>query len=146
MVKYINNTIVFVLFFFLTDNIHWNLSIANGSEITDDSSMWKGMVKGDGVDLDTKVMSLQGAGHVTLGSFDDGCPGNPSMCEEGFTVSFWMKYGGKIPKRAENQRNGVKLRLFLQRNFIFEMIIEVCVTLGAELKTPNRFYFNTRDL
>lgn len=47
------------------------------------------------MDLDTNVMSLQGGGHVILGSFPDRCPGIPSLCEDGFTVSFWMKHGGK---------------------------------------------------
>ena len=50
---------------------------------------------GDGVDLDTNVMSLQGGGHVILGNFPDRCPGIPSLFEDGFTVSFWMKHGGK---------------------------------------------------
>ncbi|XP_022800570.1 uncharacterized protein LOC111338360 [Stylophora pistillata] len=80
----------------MTDNIHWSLSSANGSEVADESLLWRGKVEGDGVDLDTNVISLQGAGHVTLGRFHDNCPGNPSMCEDGFTVSFWMKYGVKF--------------------------------------------------
>ena len=49
--------------------------------------------------MDTNTISLQGAGHVTLGRFDDSCPGNPTMCENGFTVSFWMKYGGKVASK-----------------------------------------------
>lgn len=81
------------------DNIHWSLSSAHGSEIADDSFLWRGKVEGDGVDMDTNTISLQGAGHVTLGRFDDSCPGNPSMCENGFTVSFWMKYGGKVTSK-----------------------------------------------
>lgn len=40
-------------------------------------------------------MSSQGGGHVILGSFADRCPGIPSLCEDGFSVSFWMKHGGK---------------------------------------------------
>jgi len=79
----------------LTDNIHWSLSTADKDIIVDDSSLWQGNVVGDGVDLDTNVMSLQGGGHVILGSFPDRCPGIPSLCEDGFTVSFWMKHGGK---------------------------------------------------
>ncbi len=82
-----------------TDNIHWSLSSAKDNIITDDSSVWQGNVVGEGVDLDTNVMSLQGGGHVILGRFDDRCPGNPSLCEEGFTVSFWMKHGGKIKSK-----------------------------------------------
>ena len=51
---------------------------------------------GDGVSLDSKVMSLQGGGHVILGSFERNCPGNPSLCTDDFSVSFWMKHGGRI--------------------------------------------------
>ena len=78
---------------------HWSLSSAHGNEIADDSFLWRGKVEGDGVDMDTNTISLQGAGHVTLGRFDDSCPGNPTMCEDGFTVSFWMKYGGKVASK-----------------------------------------------
>ena len=49
----------------------------------------------EGVDLDTNVMSFQGGGHVILGSFEDYCPGIPSLCDDSFSVSFWMKHGGK---------------------------------------------------
>ena len=47
------------------------------------------------MDLDTNVMSFQGGGHVILGSFAKRCPGIPSLCGDSFTVSFWMKHGGK---------------------------------------------------
>lgn len=33
---------------------------------------------------------------MILGCFDDSCLGNLIMCENGFIVSFWMKYGGKV--------------------------------------------------
>ena len=51
---------------------------------------------GEGVTMDTNVMSLQGGGHVTLGKFDKYCPGNPSLCLNDFSVSFWMKHGGRF--------------------------------------------------
>lgn len=98
-----------------TDNIHWSLSRAIENNVTDDSSLWQGNVVGDGVELDTEVMSLQGRGHVILGRFDDFCPGNPSLCEEGFTVSFWMKHGGKT-KRENMHRFHDLLRI---HRFVF---------------------------
>ena len=64
---------------------------------------------GDGVDLDTNVMSFQGGGHVILGSFADRCPGISSLCEDGFTVSFWMKHGGKASRSLEFQNHGGKM-------------------------------------
>ena len=51
---------------------------------------------GDGVTMDTSVMSLQGRGHVILGRFEKNCPGSPELCKNDFSVSFWMKYGGRI--------------------------------------------------
>ena len=72
------------------------MSSGNEANITDDSSSWKGHVTGEGVTMDTNVMSLQGGGHVTLGKFDKYCPGNPSLCLNDFSVSFWMKHGGRF--------------------------------------------------
>ena len=71
------------------------MSSADSHNITDDSTSWRGHVIGDGVTMDTKVMSLQGGGHVILGSFDNKCPGNPAICHDGYSVSFWIKDGGR---------------------------------------------------
>ena len=77
------------------DHIHWTLSSTDNSAITDDTSYWHGHIVGSGVVLDSKVLSLQGGGHVILGRFSNTCPGNPSLCEDGYSVSFWVKQGGR---------------------------------------------------
>lgn len=78
------------------DHIHWTLSSTDNSAITDDTSYWHGHIVGSGVVLDSKVLSLQGGGHVILGRFSNTCPGNPSLCEDGYSVSFWLKQGGRF--------------------------------------------------
>ena len=92
------------------DHIHWTLSSADNSAITDDTSYWQGHIVGSGVVLDSKVLSLQGGGHVILGRFNNTCPGNPSLCEDGYSVSFWMKQGGRWGAylAAERRREQVK--------------------------------------
>lgn len=57
------------------------------------------------MDLDTNVMSFQGGGHVNLESFADRCPGISSLCDDSFSVSFWMKHGGK---RFRSQKSRFK--------------------------------------
>lgn len=72
------------------------------------------------MDLDTKVMSFQGGGHVILGSFADRCPGIPSLCEDGFTVSFWMKHGGKTFRIQNHEKNA--LALCFTNNFYYFLL------------------------
>lgn len=57
------------------------------------------------MDLDTNVMSFQGGGHVNLESFADRCPGISSLCDDSFSVSFWMEHGGK---RFRSQKSRFK--------------------------------------
>ena len=87
--------ILAILINYSIDHIHWTLSSTDNSAITDDTSYWKGHIIGSGVVLDSKVLSLQGGGHVILGRFNNTCPGNPSLCQDGYSVSFWLKQGGR---------------------------------------------------
>uniref|UniRef100_A0A6P8I724 Uncharacterized protein LOC116299796 n=1 Tax=Actinia tenebrosa TaxID=6105 RepID=A0A6P8I724_ACTTE len=49
-----------------------------------------------GVNDELGVLSLNGSGHVIFDGFGEDCLTKPDRCPNGFTLSFWFKYGGLI--------------------------------------------------
>ena len=52
-------------------------------------------VRGLGVSDVTNVLSIEGQGYVDIRNLSDDCLGKPELCDEGLSVSFWVKHGGK---------------------------------------------------
>lgn len=52
-------------------------------------------VVGAGVDNTMKVLSLHGNGYLNLGDFKSSCYSDPALCENGFSVSMWIKHKGE---------------------------------------------------
>lgn len=59
-------------------------------------SLRKATAVGTGVDSHLKVLSLHADNnsYVTFGDVASECISNPALCEQGISVSFWMKHQG----------------------------------------------------
>ena len=88
------------MFQFLQKEMHrWHLSsVSKEGTFQDLLSGRHGVVLNNGGEEQQGILSLQDTSSATI-NFRDSCISNPSLCEQGLSVSFWLRHKRKLPSR-----------------------------------------------
>ena len=75
----------------------WNLSSVNKEGTFQDLISGRhGVVSNNGGEEQQGILSLQDTSSATI-NFRDSCISNPSLCEQGLSVSFWLRHKRELP-------------------------------------------------